>query len=151
MSRFRFPRRPSPRKCAEAAAVLLSPIWRAGDAAPPAGRYTFSFPGHVARLNQLLGDWRRAARLKARDRRIIGLAVLAAGIPRAAAKRRVSLTITLGPRQRGADPDAYFKSTLDSLVHCGMLKDDSRHWCELGPVSYSRGPVAQTTITLEDI
>ena len=45
--------------------------------------WTFDFPGHTARLNELLGHRGKAARLKARDRELVGLAFLLARIPKA--------------------------------------------------------------------
>lgn len=63
----------------------------------------------------------------------------------------MTLHLILPPRGRKCDPDAFWKSTLDGLVHAGLLVDD-RHSCvELAPVEYSRGPVAATKITLVDI
>jgi Holliday junction resolvase RusA-like endonuclease len=73
------------------------------------------------------------------------------GVPPAAGKRRVSLTLTLAPRQRGADPDAYRKSLLDALTHAGMLLDDNRQGVELGPVQFIRGEHKATAILLEDV
>ena len=113
--------------------------------------HTFTFPGHPTPLNKLLGDWRRAATRKKQDRRTIGTAFKLVGIPLATGKRRVSLVIVLGPRQRGADPDGYFKSLLDALQACGALADDRRQCVELGPVSYERGPAAETRVMLEDL
>jgi hypothetical protein len=55
----------------------------------------------------------------------------------------------LGPRQRGADPDAYWKSLLDALVHAGLLVDDSPKWCELGPVRFERECRRKPAIQLE--
>jgi hypothetical protein len=103
---------------------------------------------HPTRLNKLLGHWRVAARLKKNDRSIIQ--TYCRGLPAATTKRRVTLTIVLGKRQRGGDPDSYFKSALDGLVHAKQLVDDSKEWCELAPVKYLRGDMA-TIIELEDI
>jgi hypothetical protein len=90
---------------------------------------------HPARLDQWDGrHWSVRARLKRVDRQIVGLYARTAGIPPATGKRRVSLMLTLGPRQRGGDPDAYWKSILDALVHDGLLLDDSRQRVELGAV-----------------
>lgn len=113
--------------------------------------YTFEIPGHPARLNQLLAGRWQASRLKARDRRTVALAARLAGIPPATGKRRVELAITLGPRQRGGDKDAYWKSTLDALVRAGLLTDDNRQGVELAPVAYDRGPAPRSTITLTDL
>jgi hypothetical protein len=106
---------------------------------------------HPCRLNDLYaGHWARRARLKRADRELIGAYARLQAIPRATGKRRVALTITLGPRQRAADCDAYHKSLLDALVHTGILLDDSPAWCELSPVQFRRGERG-TEITLTDL
>jgi hypothetical protein len=106
---------------------------------------------HPARLNELLGDWRRAARRKKADRRLVAGYFALSGIPRARCRRRVRLVVTLGPRQRGGDPDCYWKSTLDALCRCGALVDDNRQGVELGPVEFERGEEMRTVIVLEDM
>ena len=98
-------------------------------------------------LNKLLGNWRAAMGLKKKDRNIIAWHCL--NLPKASQKRRVTLTIILGKGQRGCDPDAYFKSMLDALVHAGMLVDDSYKWIELAPVKFIRGDKG-CIIELED-
>lgn len=107
---------------------------------------------HPARLNQLINvHWATAARRKKHDAQIVALSVAGAGVPKAESKRRVSLEITLAPRQRAGDPDAYWKSLLDSLVHCGALRNDSHVWLELGGITFARGPIASTVICLENV
>jgi hypothetical protein len=123
---------------------------------PPFGSmntYTLTIDNwHPARLNLWDGrHWKVRARHKRADREIVGLYARLAGIPPATGKRRVSLRLTLGPRQRGADPDAYFKSVLDALVHAGLLVDDDRHGVELGDVVFQRGKIKGTEIVLEDV
>jgi hypothetical protein len=105
-----------------------------------------------ASLNELLkgGPW-GAHRLKRRDREYVVLFANLARVPRATAKRRVSLRITLPPKQRRWDGDALWKSLLDACVHAGLLKDDGPKWCELGGVDYVRGKALSTTIVVEDI
>jgi hypothetical protein len=116
-------------------------------------RHTLTIPDwQPHRLNQLLScHWATRGRLKRQDREMIGTYALLAGIPKAKGKRRVSLLITLGPRQRGADPDAYWKSLLDALVHAGLLVHDSPKWCDLAPVRFQRGRRRQTAIRIEDL
>lgn len=122
---------------------------------PPGWRAVIEIPRwHPARLNQLLNShWGLRSKLKKQDRAIVaghagGFRSMAT---KATGRRRVSLVITLAPRQRGGDPDAYWKSLLDALVKNGLLIDDSRTWCELGPVEYRRGAEMATTIILEDV
>jgi hypothetical protein len=106
---------------------------------------------HPAKLNQLLGHWAQRHRLKRGDRQLVWYYARLAGIPPAVLPRRVSLRITLGPRERAGDPDSYWKSLLDSLVHCGLLLDDNRQGVELGTVEFHRGQERATEITLEDL
>jgi hypothetical protein len=107
---------------------------------------------HPARLNQWDGHhWRVRSRLKKKDRELVSLYAYLAGIPRATGRRRVSLRLTLAPRQRAGDPDAYWKSTLDALVHAGLLVDDNRQSVELGEVTFERGSIRRTAIVLEDV
>jgi Holliday junction resolvase RusA-like endonuclease len=107
---------------------------------------------HPTRLNELLHvHWGKAARLKRQDRFMVAHHARLQGIPPATAKRRVSLVLTLAPRQRAGDPDAYWKSTLDALVHADLLLDDNRQGVELGTVEFQRGPMRGTEIRLEDL
>ncbi len=104
-----------------------------------------------ASLNEIMaGHWSKGAALKKRDRRVIGIAAVMAGVPKATGKRRVSLAIVLPKGQRRWDADGLFKSLLDALTHAEMLVDDNPKWCELGTVSYSRGERLSTIIVLED-
>jgi Holliday junction resolvase RusA-like endonuclease len=66
------------------------------------------------------------------------VATYAHNIPKAQGKRRVSLHIILDKGQRAPDPDAFFKSLCDALVHAEMLVDDNRQHVELAPVTFSR-------------
>jgi Holliday junction resolvase RusA-like endonuclease len=103
----------------------------------------------TARLNQLLSNRWAAARLKKADRGLIALA--SRGAPPATGKRRVRLTVVLGPRQRAGDPDCYQKSLGDALVHAKMLVDDNRQGVEWAPVAFERGDAPGMVIVLEDI
>lgn len=107
---------------------------------------------HPAKLNELLGvHWAVAARRKKADRRMLMVYCHNHGVEKATTKRRVDLTITLAPRQRAADPDAYWKTTCDALVACGALVNDSHKWVELAPVRYERGGSKSTLIVLTDL
>jgi hypothetical protein len=116
------------------------------------GVYRITIPGwHPARLNELLeGKW-VAARLKKRDRKIVRDYAGWTIIPIALRPRRVHLAITLGKGQRAGDPDCYWKSLLDALVHCGLLIDDNRQHVVLDPVEFVRGVEPETTIELYDL
>ncbi len=107
---------------------------------------------HPTALNRLMhGHWATGARRKKVDRRIIEAYCYLAQVPPAAVKRRVTLTIVLGPGQRAPDPDSLWKSLLDGLTHCRALKNDSRQWVELMPVEFERGKEKGTRIVLEDV
>ena len=107
--------------------------------------------GHTSRLNELLGHWAKAARLKRRDREWLMLECKSQGIVPATGKRRVSLLVTMGPKKRSPDRDAWWKALLDALVHAGTLIDDSPRWCVPGEVEYERGESNAMTIILEDV
>lgn len=105
-----------------------------------------------ALLNDLMGHWARAYKLKKIDRNMVMAYCLQNRMPLANGPRRVSLTITLSPKQHVApDPDAFWKSLLDALVHARMLIDDCRQYCEMGPVTFLRGPERETLIELEEL
>lgn len=107
---------------------------------------------HPPKVNELYsGHWTRRAKLKRQALELVTMYARMAGIPKAEGKRRVGLTITLGPRQRGGDVDSYHKSLLDCLTHCGLIRDDSPAWCEIEPVVYEHGVASATTIILEDL
>lgn len=119
-------------------------------AAPAPGRWEIVIPAwHPPRLNRLMRHWAATHRLKRECRRV--LALFAGRVPRAEGRRRLALTITLGPRQRAGDPDSYFKALLDACVAQGLLVDDSRSWLDLAPVAFARGPERATVIVLEDL
>lgn len=121
--------------CLEACRALGEPI-------------TVEIPAHPPTLNQLMrGKLRSRMRLSKTWRCVV--AAYWHG-PKATAKRRVRITIVLGYRQRGADPDAFFKATGDALKHCGALVDDSKEWVEWLPVRYEHGREVKTIIELED-
>lgn len=107
---------------------------------------------HPTRLNHMIGcHWAKGHRLKKADRTAISAWTWGLHIPPATGPRRVRLTITLGPHQRAGDPDAYWKSLLDALVHCKLLVDDNRQHVRLDPIEFTRGKSPETTIELEDI
>lgn len=105
-----------------------------------------------ALLNKLMrGTIRARIRLERIDRNMIMGYCLLNRVPRAQGRRRVDMTVTLPPKGREADVDALWKSTLDGLVHAGMLIDDHRQYCQMGDVKYDRGPERATLIELTDL
>lgn len=114
--------------------------------------HRLTIPGLAPTVNRLMrGTIRRRIRIAKAWRFAVAVCAVRDRIPHATGKRRVSLEITLGPRQRGPDPDNLWKANLDALVHAHLLIDDDRHHVELGPVEYGRGPAAETTVVLEDL
>ena len=115
--------------------------------------WTITIPDFIpARVNQLYsGHWAKRLRLKAADAEMIAGYARKAQIPKATGRRQVHLELTLTPRMRGTDKDAFWKSVLDSLVHCEMLVDDNAKYCEPATVQFTRGPKKQTVILLEDL
>lgn len=105
---------------------------------------------HPARLNQLIGcyHWSKAHKLKKSDAKMI--AAYSRHVEKAVGKRKVKLIVTMGPRMRCPDVDSFWKSTLDALVQCKLLVDDSPKWCEIMPVIYERGQAKGTIIRLYD-
>lgn len=106
---------------------------------------------HPAPLNKLMMGWHTAMRLKAVDRKMVGAYCKINRIPLANGPREVSLLVTLAPKQRACDPDAYWKSLLDALVNADMLIDDNRQYVRHGAVDFERGAERATLITLTDL
>jgi hypothetical protein len=107
---------------------------------------------HPARLNSWDGrHWSIRARLKRGDREMVAAYARVARVPPAKGKRKVSLVITLAPRQRNGDVDAFWKSLLDALVSCKLLINDSPRWLDLGTVRFLRAEKRATRIDLHDL
>ncbi len=87
-------------------------------------------------LNKLMGHWSRAHKAKKRDKEIIALCCRS--IPKATTKRKIDIYIDLDKNQKRLDYDNTFKSLLDALVQCGVLKNDSPDWVQVGSVEYGR-------------
>lgn len=101
-------------------------------------------------INKWLGKhWSVNSKSKKIDKEIIGAMCLSNRVPKATGKRTVGLTIYLGYRQRGCDPDNLWKGVLDALKHAGMLIDDSAKWCELMPIRFDRHPDRQKETIIE--
>jgi hypothetical protein len=115
-------------------------------------RYEVEIPDWLpATVNQLLRGVRQRIRLKQSDRSIMGGYLLRARLPPPSGPRRVSLRLTLGPRDRERDVDSSWKSVLDALVQAGALRGDDVHSCQLGAVEIGRGGRRSTVIVLEDL
>lgn len=106
---------------------------------------------HPPTVNELLGNWRVAAKRKKACVNIMWQSCLEQKLVKASGKRMVSIIITTAKKGRRPDPDAYYKSTLDALVKCNMLVDDSSKWCEHSQTLITTGEKNLTTIILTDI
>ena len=106
-----------------------------------------------ATTNKLMRNRWTAARLKKADKNLVIGYCLHNRLPVATGPRRVDLLITRPSNQSGrvADPDAFWKSTLDALVHAKMLIDDSRRYCRPGEVVFAKGSQRETTISLTEL
>jgi hypothetical protein len=152
-----MPRRrdfPIPEGAKVLSAAIPAGAGRGGLPAGPPGRWTVEIPGYLPTYDNILinSHWAKANRLKARDKRAIGLACLAAGVTRAVGRRRVLIRLC-SPRYAHAhqrpDPYAAHKSTLDALAACDALVDDATEWVEAPPATCEAGRKA-TVIELED-
>ncbi len=115
------------------------------------GAWTFRIPDWAPTPVNKLYDHHWASRRKHKKSDAEIVAYYARNVPKASQKRAVSLHVVFPPGKRMPDVDAYAKSLLDSLVHCKLLVNDSSAWCVLNPVAYSRGQVAVSFITVEDV
>lgn len=116
-----------------------------------ANAWTFRIPNWSPTPVNKLYDHHWASRRKHKKSDAEIVAHYGRGVPKASQKRAVSLHVIFPPGKRMPDVDAYAKSLLDALVHCGLLVNDSSAWCVLEPVAYSRGQALTTFITVEDI
>lgn len=118
----------------------------------PGQRWVMVVPGWRPTLdNDLIyrPRWVASSR-KRRDTEVVARAALAYGVPRAAGKRRLTLTIR-GRYSTFPDDSAPLKSLWDALVKAELLVDDSREWLEfVWPPTFERGK-KETVIALEDI
>lgn len=118
-------------------------------------RYSITIPDfHPATVNELTASVKQRIRLKKRDRDFITTYVrLKGGVPLAAGRRRVGLTIHLTPGQRRCDVDGYWKSLLDALSFNDLIVNDSPVWLEITPVEFDpeRRDRMATTVTIEDL
>ena len=120
--------------------------------APIPGRYEVVIPGwRPPSLNSLMrGNLRARMRIEKGCHRVVGQACREQGVPPATARRRVSLSIGLGPGQREFDRDSPYKALFDSLVACKALVSDRVAGVEIGYLEFYRARQGITTIILEE-
>ena len=110
--------------------VVLIPGWQP----PSLNRYLYR-------------HWTETSKAKRDVIAVVGAACLAAGIPRATKRRRVSVSLT--KKGHRPDHDNITKALYDGLKACGAILDDGPDWCETGRYEVGRGEL-KTTLTLED-
>ena len=115
--------------------------------------WTIEIPDwHPVPVNKLINShWGTAKQLKDKDKRIMGYALTAYGVPHATGKRKVNLSLVYGPKERAVDPDASFKSLFDALVYYKALKNDSHEWVEYEQPVVLRGPHRKCFVTIQDL
>lgn len=104
------------------------------------------------RLNQARGrHWHAEHKLKREAIEFVFFYARLCNVPPATGRRRVTLRVTLEPRRRQPDRDAYDKILLDALTRAGMLLDDSDRGLEgRMEVEFQRGAENKTEIVLEE-
>lgn len=108
---------------------------------------------HPPTVNQLLQNRWKAAKLKKQCVMVFWHSILEQKLVKASGRRMVEIVITVANNKPGRRPDkdAHYKSTLDALVKCNMLVDDSTRWCDHAATLIVSGEHDATTIKLTDI
>lgn len=118
-------------------------------------RHTLHLPQFTpVSLNVLLRGVRQRIRQKKGDRDLIALEAHLQQIPKTEGRRRVTMHVVLAKGQRALDDDNAWKSILDALVCCGLLRGDSPRWLQRGPLYWARalhGDHRETFVVLEDL
>lgn len=119
----------------------------------PGKTHVLVFDGLLPRLNEVRGrHWSVENNAKKKLAKRLHALALQQHIPTATGPRSVFLDITLGPRRRKCDEDAYDKILLDALVRSGLLLNDSaRGLVGRVGISFARGPTNETRICLTDV
>jgi hypothetical protein len=123
-----------------------------------AARVTFSIPTPVYSQNDLRGRWKHPKayrRLRNQYEHDVTYSAMAAKVPKATGKRRLSVTRLYCGRARPFDPTNLYggaKPLVDAIVRAGLLVDDKAEWLELGTWGQERTEkTTATRITLEDV
>lgn len=102
-------------------------------------------------LNRSRGrHWSVGHKLTQQAAERLGWAKLAAGVPDATTRRRVAVTLILGPQSKKCDGDS-LKHFWDGCKHAHLIVDDSLEWLEAPPLAFERGPQKGTKIVIEDL
>jgi Holliday junction resolvase RusA-like endonuclease len=120
--------------------------------------WTLYIPGWIPTpLNKLMGHWGARGRRKAHDLEMLSTAVkVHDGIPQqqeGGGVRQVDILVLLPKGKRAFDPDALFKSTMDGLVHTGVLYNDSHRYVRVGRTIFAKWqePEPATYITIQEL
>ncbi len=115
--------------------------------------YTFSIPKYLPlSANELMRvHWSKRAKAVNDCAELVGAYSTIAQVPKATGRRRFTLKLILGPKNRRRDDDSSFKVCLDACVRCRLLVDDSPTWCELIPLQQEKGRARATVVTLVDL
>lgn len=115
--------------------------------------HTLTIPNYLPQPHNVLVRMHWAKRKKEMDecKALVAAYALAQAIPKATGKRRVTVKLVLGRRNKVRDGDSSFKLILDSCTADGLLIDDGPRWCELMPLVQERGRERATIIILEDL
>ncbi len=95
--------------------------------------------------------WSKRSRAKAVAADILKVYAHLAGVPDAAGKRRVGITLHGWPSGTLPDPDAFLKDALDALKTAKLIVDDSQKWVEWTMPVIVRSKGRRTEIALEDL
>lgn len=132
--------------------LQIPPVTAVDGAWKPAGTWTFRIPGWMPPMTNAWAyrHWTVKKKLTYDAEQWVGLH--SQDVPKATSKRSVALLVTLGPRRRQCDRDAFDKILLDVLVRCGLLIDDGDKGL-LGrmEVNFQRGSRSATQITLVNV
>jgi hypothetical protein len=122
-----------------------------GNDVPVPRTHTLTIPKYRPPLtNELMfGPVGRRIRLQRECSQLFAYYAMLQLVPPATGKRRVSLVVTLSGRMRESDADSLWKATLDALVNCGLLLNDTVRGVELGSVTFERGEERCTKVILE--
>ncbi len=144
---------PVGRALARSLGFLVPPEADGSEPLPQHDTHTLIYAALLPRLNEVRGrKWYAEHAKKKQLANDFALLARIQNVPKATTRRSVSLAVTLGPRRKKPDADAYDKLLLDALVRCDLLLDDSaRGLVGRVEVSFERGTKDETRITLEDV
>jgi hypothetical protein len=101
--------------------------------------------------NSLVGvHWTKRRSIKRVAAARVAAACKAAGVVRAAGRRRVEVVVTVDNASHKPDPDNLPKALFDGLRDCGAIVDDSAEWLDAAMPLVAVGKAAGTVVTISD-